>query len=90
MSGTRKIRNVELTACHLRKHWQIVQSLYGRTKNTHHCQHYYSAVCGEAVTEHMTRLQKRFEEHWEGRTGPWEDAGLLDIEIKKSRIHAIL
>ncbi len=38
----------------------------------------------QAVTEHMTQLQKRFEKHWGGRTGPWENAALLDIEIKKA------
>ena len=42
----------------------------------------------KAVYKHMRTLQDSFDEHWKGRTKPWEkDPSILDLSLKQSTVY---
>ncbi|MCB0592645.1 MAG: transglycosylase domain-containing protein [Lewinellaceae bacterium] len=47
-------------------------------------------IAEAAVAEHLTEMQGRFDEHWQGRTAPWMDVRTVERAMKQSRRYRLL
>ncbi len=41
-------------------------------------------IAEEAVREHMSAMQKTFDEHWRGMTAPWNDMQTISLGVRNS------
>lgn len=41
-------------------------------------------IAEEAVEEHMSAMQKTFDQHWKGMTAPWSDVQTIQLSVRNS------
>lgn len=47
-------------------------------------------IAEASVREHLSEMQRRFDEHWQGRTAPWMDVRTVERAMKQSRRYQLL
>ena len=47
-------------------------------------------IAEAAAREHLSEMQNRFDEHWQGRTAPWMDVRTVERAMKQSRRYQAL